>query len=114
MDIALRAGVPEQRIVVDPGIGFGKRLEDNLRLLAHAGWFRERLGRPVLVGPSRKSFLGAITGDAAESRDDATHAACAVAVFAGADAVRVHDAAGASRAVAVAAALRAARRKDLS
>ena len=80
----------------------------------HVGWLRERLGLPVLVGPSRKAFLGSITGDPVAERDVATQAACAVAAFCGADAVRVHDAAGACRAVAVGRALRGARRKELS
>ncbi len=107
---ARAAGVDRSRIAVDPGIGFGKRLADNLALLAHPDGLRERLGQPVLVGPSRKAFLGTLTGDPVEARDRATLAACAVAVFAGADAVRVHDVAGAVRAVAVAVALRDARR----
>lgn len=102
------AGITPQRIVVDPGIGFGKRLEDNLALLARAGTLRAWLGRPLLVGPSRKAFLGALTGDPVERRDVATAAACAVAVFAGADALRVHDVAGGVRAAAVGRALRAA------
>lgn len=106
---ALAAGVARERLSVDPGIGFGKRLEDNLVLLARAGELRARLGLPLVVGPSRKSFLGRLTGEPAAERDLASHAACAVAVFAGADAVRVHDAAGAARAVAVARALREAR-----
>lgn len=112
--LARRAGVSEGQLVVDPGIGFGKRLEDNLQLVAHAGWLRTRLGLPLLLGPSRKSFLGAITGDPVGEREVASQAACAVAVFAGADGVRVHDAAGARRTVAVARALRDARRKDLT
>jgi dihydropteroate synthase len=62
------------------------------------------------VGPSRKAFLGAVTGEPVERRDEATAAACAVAVFAGADAVRVHDVAGALRAVAIGRALRDAAR----
>ncbi len=103
------AGVPRARLAVDPGIGFGKQLDHNLALLANVGALRRRLGLPVLVGPSRKSFLGALTGDPAAERDLASHAACAVAIFAGADAVRVHDVAGARRAVAVAEALRGAR-----
>ena len=107
---ALAAGVPAERLAVDPGIGFGKRLEHNLVLLANAGRLRERLGLPLLVGPSRKAFLGELTGDPVEARDVATHAACAVALFAGADGVRVHDVAGARRAAAVARALRDARR----
>jgi dihydropteroate synthase len=111
---ARAAGIPDERLAVDPGIGFGKRLEDNLVLLAHAGTLRERLGLPVLVGPSRKAFLGALTGDPVACRDVATAAACAVAIFAGADAVRVHDVAGAVRAAAVARALRDARREAIA
>ena len=107
---ARAAGIPDERLAVDPGIGFGKRLEDNLALLANAGHLGETLGLPVLVGPSRKQFLGSLTGDPVECRDAATAVACAVAIFAGADAVRVHDVAGAVRAAAVARALRDARR----
>jgi len=107
---AERAGVARERIALDPGIGFGKRLEDNLALLAGVGWLAERLGRPVLVGPSRKSFLGRLTGDPVEAREVATVAACAVAVFAGADAIRVHDVAAGVRAAAVGRALRDAQR----
>jgi dihydropteroate synthase len=110
VEFALAAGVPRERLAIDPGIGFGKRLEDNLALLARVGELRERLELPVVVGPSRKSFLGTLTGDPAPERDAASHAACAVAVFAGADAVRTHDPAGATRAVVVARALREARR----
>jgi len=106
---ALAAGIAREKLSVDPGIGFGKRIQDNLALLARAGELRERLALPLVVGPSRKSFLGTLTGDPVSARDAASHAACAVAVFAGADAVRVHDAAGASRAVKVARALRDAR-----
>jgi dihydropteroate synthase len=109
VELALRAGMEREELAVDPGIGFGKELEHNLALLAGAGRLGEALGLPVLVGPSRKSFLGRLTGDPVESRDIASHAACAVGVFAGADAVRVHDVAGAVRAVAVARALRGAR-----
>jgi dihydropteroate synthase len=106
------AGVSRERLAVDPGIGFGKRLPHNLALLARAGELRARVGLPVLVGPSRKSFLGELGGGAPAERDAASAAACAVAVFAGADAVRVHDAAGAARAVAVALALRLARERS--
>ena len=111
---ARAAGIPDERLAVDPGIGFGKRLEDNLALLANAGRLRETLGLPVLVGPSRKQFLGSLTGDPVECRDAATAVACAVAIFAGADAVRVHDVAGAVRAAAVAGALRDARREAIA
>jgi dihydropteroate synthase len=103
------AGVRRERIAVDPGIGFGKDLDHNLALLARAGEIGVRLGCPVLVGPSRKSFLGRLTGDPVDARDLATAAACAVAVFAGADGIRVHDVRGGVRAATVGAALRAAR-----
>jgi dihydropteroate synthase len=105
---AAAAGVPRERLCVDPGIGFGKLLPHNLALLSRVGELRERLGLPVLVGPSRKSFLGELTGDPVGDRDTATHAACAVSVFAGADAIRVHDVGGAHRAAQVALALREA------
>jgi dihydropteroate synthase len=108
---ARASGLAGEQLVVDPGIGFGKRLEDNLALLARLGELRERLELPILVGPSRKSFLGAITGEPAPRRDEATWAACAVAVFAGADAVRVHEVAGTSRAVAIGRAIRDAGRE---
>jgi dihydropteroate synthase len=108
---ARAAGIPAERLAVDPGIGFGKRLEDNLALLANVGELGARLRLPVLVGPSRKAFLGSLTGDPVECREIATAAACAVAIFAGAAAVRVHDVAGAVRAAAIASALRDARRE---
>ena len=106
---ARAAGIPSERLAADPGIGFGKRLAESLALLANLDRLRARVRLPVLVGPSRKSFLGELTGDAADQRDAATHAACAVAIFAGADAVRVHDVAGARRTALVAHALREAR-----
>jgi dihydropteroate synthase len=111
---AREAGVPRERLVVDPGLGFGKTASQSLSLLASVAWLRERLRLPVLVGPSRKSFLGVLTGDPVEAREVATQAACAVAVFEGADALRVHDAAAAARVVAVARALRQARRASAS
>ena len=106
--LAVQAGVSRERILVDPGIGFGKRLEDNLALIAGVRELRERLGLPVMLGASRKGFLGTLTGDPVGERDGASHAVCAVAAFLGVDAVRVHDAAGARRAVAVGSALAAA------
>lgn len=111
---ACAAGVARDRLAVDPGLGFGKLAEHSLRLLAGVGTLRRRLGLPLLVGPSRKSFLGAVTGDPVEDRDAATWAACAVAAFAGADAVRVHRVGGAVRAVAVGRALRQAQEERAS
>jgi dihydropteroate synthase len=103
---AREAGVSEARLAIDPGLGFGKRPDDNWILLGRLGELRDRLGLPLWVGPSRKSFLGAVTGDPVNRRDEATWAACAVAAFAGADALRVHDAVGAARAAAVGRAAR--------
>lgn len=102
---AVHAGVARDRIVIDPGLGFGKSVDDNLRLLQATA--RLRGVAPVLVGPSRKRFLGAVTGiERADQRDAATHGAVALAALAGADLVRVHDVKGA---VAVARVVRAAR-----
>ena len=114
IEIALAAGVAREQLVIDPGIGFGKRLEDNLQLIAHAGWLRERLALPILIGHSRKSFLGKITGDPVDEREVATTAVSGIAAFTGADALRVHDVASARRAASVGRALRGARRKELS
>ena len=108
---ARAAGLPDERLAVDPGLGFGKDLGDNLVLLAGVGALRRRLGLPVMLGPSRKSFLGALTGDPVGERDPASWAACAVAAFAGADALRVHDVGGAVRAAAVGRALGDAHRE---
>ena len=108
---ARAAGLPDERLAVDPGLGFGKDLGDTLVLLAGVGALRRRLGLPVMLGPSRKSFLGALTGDPVGERDPASWAACAVAAFAGADALRVHDVDGAVRAAAVGRALGDARRE---
>jgi len=114
--IARAAGVGEGSLAIDPGIGFGKRPEDNHALLVGIGALRAAVGGdlPVLVGPSRKSFLGRLTGDSPMSRDVATHAACAIAVYEGTDAVRVHDVARAVRACAVARALREAKQVSRS
>jgi dihydropteroate synthase len=91
MALAAAAGVPQERVLVDPGIGFGKTLAHNLALLARLDELRT-LGRPVLVGPSRKRFLGEITGvaDPAE-RIAGTVAACVMAAQRGAAVLRVHD-----------------------
>ncbi|HEX5139253.1 MAG TPA: dihydropteroate synthase [Planctomycetota bacterium] len=98
---AARAGVPRDRILVDPGIGFGKRLPHNLALLAALPRLAGH-GWPVLVGVSRKTFLGDLTGRPAGGRRDATTAAVAIAVLHGAAVVRVHDVQPARDAVAVA------------
>lgn len=102
---AMEAGVHPQSICVDPGIGFGKTVEHNLRLLRDLAVIVE-LGYPVLVGTSRKSFLGKVTGiEDPERRDLATAVSVALAVERGAHAVRVHDVPSAREAVAVAKAI---------
>lgn len=101
---ARSAGIGADRIVLDPGIGFGKRVEDNLDILVKLAVFRNS-GYPVLAGLSRKSFLGAVTGRDVEGRLAATTAAHAIAVMNGASIIRVHDVAAAIDAVRVAQAL---------
>jgi len=105
---ARAAGIAESRIAVDPGIGFGKRLEHNLELIARLEACAA-LGRPVVVGVSRKSFLGTLLDQPVDRRLEGGLAAAAIAVFEGAAVVRTHDVEPTVRAVRVAAALRAAR-----
>lgn len=97
--LAEAAGIPACRIAVDPGLGFGKSVEGNLELVRRLGELRS-LGRPILVGPSRKSFIGAVTGKGDGERLFGTAAAVAVSIVNGASIVRVHDVA-AMRDVAV-------------
>jgi dihydropteroate synthase len=103
---AVQAGVAEDRIVLDPGLGFAKTAEQSLTVLARLREFLP-LGRPLLVGPSRKSFIGALTGAPPEERLPGTLAAVTASVLGGATFVRVHDVAAARQAVRVAMALRA-------
>ena len=88
--LARAAGVRDENIILDPGIGFGKTVEQNLELLNRCGEMRE-LGYPLLVGPSRKSFIGYTLDLPPEQRVEGTAAAVAVAITRGADIVRVHD-----------------------
>jgi dihydropteroate synthase len=88
---AVEAGVPRDRIVVDPGVGFAKRQEHSYGVLARLSEVAADLGRPVLIGPSRKSFMrDALNGRPAAERDWGTAAAVTAAVLAGAHIVRVH------------------------
>ncbi len=102
------AGIPPDAIAVDPGIGFGKTLDENLALLVGLDVLAAR-GRPVLVGTSRKSFLGKLTGRGVDALDVATGASVAWAIERGAAIVRVHDVAGARDVARVTDALVAAR-----
>ncbi len=99
------AGIREDAILLDPGMGFSKKLEDNLALIAAIPRLK-RLGFPVLMGVSRKSFLGALTGAPAEDCELETAAAVSVCVYTGADMVRVHDVRAQRRAVEIASAIR--------
>jgi dihydropteroate synthase len=87
---AVAAGVAEERIWIDPGIGFGKTLGHNLELLRRLGELRD-VGRPILVGTSRKSFIGKITGREVSDRLGGTIATGVLALRAGAEMLRVHD-----------------------
>jgi dihydropteroate synthase len=103
MEFAIRAGVAEERIQLDPGIGFGKTLEHNLELLRRLDELTE-LGRPLVIGTSRKSFLGKLTGRDVTERVPGTIATCVLALERGASVFRVHDVAEVADALKVAAA----------
>lgn len=104
LERAVEAGVREERIWVDPGIGFGKTLEHNLELIRRLGELRD-LGRPILLGASRKSFLGKLTGREARKRLGGSIAAAVLGRRAGADWLRVHDVAETRDALLVAGAI---------
>lgn len=109
MAVATAAGIAAERIALDPGIGFGKSAEQSLRLLARSDDLAA-LGRPLLVGASRKSFLARLLGDApTDRRLEASLAAATLAAFLGARILRAHDVAETVRAVKVAEAARVAR-----
>jgi len=107
------AGVAPERIILDPGIGFGKSTAHNLALISRLDAL-VALGYPVMVGPSRKRFVGEITGSGPENRLEGTAAAVALAVDRGSAIVRVHDVAAMVRVVRVAEACRRARDPELS
>lgn len=90
VDIALKAGVEEKLIILDPGIGFGKTREHNLALINRLGEIRS-LGYPILLGTSRKSFIGFTLDLPPDQRVEGTAATVAVGITRGADIIRVHD-----------------------
>ncbi len=98
---AVEAGIAEERIWVDPGIGFGKTVDHNLELIARLGEIGE-LGRPVVVGASRKTFIGRITGREVDDRLGGSIASNVLGLARGADVLRVHDVAETIQAVRVA------------
>jgi dihydropteroate synthase len=101
---ATAAGIAPDAIVLDPGFGFSKTVEQSVTLFGQLSVL-QALGRPLLVGPSRKRFLGEITGRAVGDRDRATAAACALAWERGARLFRVHAVGAAREALAIAQAL---------
>jgi dihydropteroate synthase len=108
---AIGRGIAQSQIIIDPGIGFGKVLVQNLDLLGQLSRFIQ-LGYPLLIGPSRKSFIGQLTGQPVEDRAWGTAAAVAIAVEQGAHILRVHDVRAMRDVVEVAAAI--TRRKKSS
>jgi dihydropteroate synthase len=100
---AVAAGVPEERVQLDPGIGFGKTLEHNLELLRRLGEIAA-IGRPIVLGTSRKSFIGRLTGRDVAGRVHGTVATCVLGYERGARVFRVHDVAAVHDGLCVAAA----------
>jgi len=98
--LVIKEGLNRSKIVIDPGIGFGKTLEHNLEILRRFEEFR-MLGFPTLVGTSRKSFIGALSGAEVDKRLPGTIASISAAVLKGANIVRVHDVAEAKQAIQV-------------
>jgi len=91
IEIARRAGVRDDMIIIDPGIGFGKTVEHNLEIIHRLSEFKG-FEKPILIGPSRKSFIGRVLGDVpVTERLEGTAASVAIAIFNGANIIRVHD-----------------------
>lgn len=104
VEAAVAAGIAEERIWLDPGVGFGKTAEHNLELLRRLAELRV-LGRPLVIGTSRKSFIGKVDGSDAGERLGGTIASSVLAAAEGAEVLRVHDVAEVSQAMAVAGAI---------
>jgi dihydropteroate synthase len=104
LEAAVAAGIDAERIWLDPGIGFGKTAAHNMELLRRLGELRD-LGRPLVIGTSRKSFIGRVDGSAAGERLGGTIASSVLAAVEGAEVLRVHDVAEVRQALAVTAAV---------
>jgi len=105
VDYAKNSGVDESRIILDPGIGFGKRVVDNLKIIKSLSDFKQ-LGRPILIGTSMKSFIGHVTdAKVVEDRLEGTYASVAISVWNGADIVRVHNVKGTKKVVSLVSAI---------
>jgi dihydropteroate synthase len=111
IEAAVRAGIERERLAVDPGLGFAKNFKQSLLLMNRNDAFAE-LGRPVVVGPSRKSFIGQVTGTEVDQRMEGTVGAVAWLATHGAHIVRVHDVKEMVRAVRVVDAIRRAERES--
>lgn len=105
LERAVKAGIPTERICLDPGIGFGKSMEQNLEILSRVGEIRS-LGTCVMVGASRKSFIGRLTGAEVEDRMPGSLSAAVASVMSGADMIRVHDVAESVQAMSVVSGIR--------
>lgn len=104
VEAACCAGILEKSVMIDPGYGFGKTGDDNLKLLKYLSEFRV-LGRPIVAGVSRKSFIGRITGGKPSEREVGTAAAVTAAIMNGANIIRVHDIGAMKKAAAMADAI---------
>ncbi len=109
INLAIKSGIKMEKLLIDPGIGFGKTLEHNLLLLKHLKDFTG-FGLPLLIGTSRKSFIGKLTGDPVDQRLFASLATVAQALTNGANIVRVHDVAATKQALTVIDAINHAQR----
>jgi dihydropteroate synthase len=107
IQFAITRGIAKDTIILDPGIGFGKRVEDNLKIMKNLGVFK-RLDLPLLVGTSMKGFIGKVTGSTLKGRVEGTLASVAVSAWIGADIVRVHDVKKAKKVVDLVGAIREA------
>ncbi len=110
IDKAQASGIKKEKIIIDPGIGFGKRLKDNLVLINNLHMLEE-LERPILIGVSRKSFIGSILDSPPEERLEGTIASAVLSVIHGAHILRIHDVSSVKKAVRVAEAIM---REDVS
>jgi dihydropteroate synthase len=107
IQLAENAGLDPRQIIIDPGIGFGKTVEDNLLIIKNLFEFCI-LGKPILLGTSRKSFIGKILDTEVDNRIEGTLSSIAIGVFNGAHIIRSHDVLQARKAIAVADAIRLA------
>ncbi|MDQ6994156.1 MAG: dihydropteroate synthase, partial [Mariprofundaceae bacterium] len=109
IEACLQAGIKQSSLILDPGIGFGKRLQDNLHLIMHLDVLKQHFHLPILLGVSRKSLIASLTNAPVHDRELETAVLDTLGIYLGADGVRVHDIAYQKRANMVATALSDAR-----